>query len=424
MVKMIKFKGDFSELFSRREEFGESVSEVVAKIIADVKKRGDAALMEYAQKFDGVVLKSLEVDKEEIEEAVAAADPRFLNTLTLAKANIEKFHCRQRPKGFKVRYGNGVVLGERVSAVKRAGIYVPGGTAAYPSTVLMNAVPAAVAGVEEIIMITPPGKDGKVNPNILAAAKIAGVSRVFKSGGAQGIAALAYGSESVPAVDVITGPGNAYVAEAKRQVFGKVGIDMVAGPSEILIIADGEQNPEFIAADMLAQAEHDTLASAAVVTGSELLAEKIAAALERRLSLLDRENIARNSIENFGRIIIVPSLDEALKIAEYAAPEHLELLVKSPRELLSKLKNAGSVFLGEFSPEAVGDYFAGANHTLPTSGSARFSSPLSVRSFTKRTQYIRYTRRALKKYGEGIADFAVREGLTGHAESVKVRLKG
>ena len=399
----------------------QDVEAVVDAIIADVRARGDAALRDYARKFDGAELDALEVSRQELDEALDAADPYFLETLRMAAANIEAFHRRQLHDNFVMTEQDGVILGQKYTPVERAGVYVPGGTAAYPSTVLMDVIPARVAGVPEIVMTTPAGRDGKVNPAILAAAAVAGVTRIFKTGGAQAVAALAYGTESVPAVDKIVGPGNVYVATAKRKVYGKVGIDMIAGPSEILVLADGGCNPAWVAADLLSQAEHDRLASPVLVTDSEALALAVQAEVEAQLDALPRRDIARASVETGGKIILCGSLDQAVDVCNIIAPEHLELCVEDPFALLGRIKNAGSIFLGRNVPEALGDYFAGPNHTLPTSGTARFSSPLGVDDFVKRSSFIYYTREALGRVKDRIAGFAEAEGLHAHARSVTIR---
>ncbi len=397
------------------------VSSAVSDIITNVKAKGDAALLEYTKRFDGVQLSSLAVTEDEINEAFTQTEPEFISILEKAAANIRKFHEKQVRSGYMISEGNGIVMGQRVIPVDRAGIYVPGGTAAYPSTVLMDAIPAKLAGVGEIIMVTPPKKDGKIPSAILAAAKIAGVDKIFKAGGAQAIAALAYGTESVPKVDKIVGPGNAYVAEAKRQVYGQVSIDMIAGPSEILIISDENSDPRVLAADMLSQAEHDRSASAVLITTSATLAKKVQAQLEVQLSKLTREDIARASIDNNGKIIVAESLDEAVSTSNELAPEHLELCVDDPFALLPKIRHAGSVFMGRYCPEPLGDYMAGPNHTLPTSGTAKFSSPLSVDDFVKTMQYSYFTEDALTEYKDDVAYFAKKEGLTAHAESAVIR---
>ena len=395
------------------------VGDVVAEIIADVRENGDAALKKYAEKFDGARLEALAVTPAEIEAAVAQVAPEFIGILEKAAGNIRAFHSRQLRNGFIINDEPGVVVGQKVIPMDRAGVYVPGGTAAYPSTVLMDLIPAKIAGVREIIMTTPPRRDGSVDPAILAAARVAGADRIFKSGGAQAIAALAYGTESVPRVDKIVGPGNAFVAEAKKQVFGAVSIDMIAGPSEILVIADGRTNPRWCAADLLAQAEHDRMASAVLITDSMALARAVQAEIERQLPELERSEIARAAIENNGKIIVADTLAKAVEIANAIAPEHLELCVDAPFDYLDGIRHAGSVFLGRHCPEALGDYFAGPNHTLPTGGTARFSSPLSVDD----SQYIYYTRAALRKAAPDVAGVARREGLTGHARSVLSRME-
>lgn len=407
-----------------RESSDFAAAEKVANYIIDkVKTEGDKALYELTERLDGVRLTSLKVSEQEIEEAYASRDGYFLETLRLAAENITAFHKAQLRQGFEIKKVNGAVVGQKLIPLRRAGLYIPGGTAGYPSTVLMNAIPARLAGVEEIIIVTPPAKDGRVNPDVLAAAKTAGVTSIYKIGGAQAVAALAYGTKSVPKVDKIVGPGNVFVAAAKKLVFGDVSIDMIAGPSEILIVSDGSSDPGYLAADMLSQAEHDKNASAILITDDAQLAAKVKSELKRQLALLPREAIARASIDNNGKIIITKSIKEALELANALAPEHLELAVDNPLELLGVVKNAGSVFLGRSTPEAVGDYYAGANHTLPTSGTARFSSPLSCDDFIKKTQYIYYPQEALEADGARIADFANREGLAAHAKSVEIRLK-
>ena len=423
MIKILKYgETENSEIFARNMPMA-SVADIVSGIISEVRSRGDAALFDLTEKFDKVRLTSLEVTKEEIDEAVAAAGPKFVGILERAASNIRKFHERQVRNSFIINDEDGIVIGQKVIPVDKAGLYVPGGTAAYPSTVLMDAIPAKIAGVPEVVMMTPPGKDGKVNPAILAAAKVAGVDKIYKAGGAQAIAALAYGTESVPKVDKIVGPGNAFVAEAKKQVFGVVSIDMIAGPSEILIVADGKTNPRYAAADLLSQAEHDKNASAVLVTDSAAFASAVQKEIEAQLPKLEREEIARASVENNGKIIVAETLDQAIDIANEIAPEHLELCVDNPFDYLDKIRHAGSVFMGRNCPEALGDYFAGPNHTLPTSGTAKFSSPLSVDEFVKKTQYTYYTKDALSRVAEDIAFFARQEGLTGHAKSAVIRLE-
>lgn len=408
------------EVFERNAPLTD-VSAAVTDIINNVKANGDKALLEYTEKFDGVKLDSLLVTEEEINEAYENTEPEFIRILEKAAANIRKFHEKQVRSGYMISEGNGIVMGQRVIPVDRAGIYVPGGTAAYPSTVLMDAIPAKLAGVGEIVMTTPPKKDGKIPAAILAAAKIAGVDRIVKAGGAQAIAALAYGTESVPKADKIVGPGNAYVAEAKRQVYGIVSIDMIAGPSEILIISDGNSDPRTLSADLLSQAEHDRSASAVLITTSDTLAKKVQAELEVQLSRLEREAIARVSVDNNGKIIVVDDLSEAVRISNELAPEHLELCVDDPFALLPQIRHAGSVFMGRYCPEPLGDYMAGPNHTLPTSGTAKFSSPLSVDDFVKTMQYSYFTADALTGYKDDVAYFAKKEGLTAHAKSAVIR---
>lgn len=424
MIQILKFgQVPASQVFARTEP-SFNVEAIVAEIIANVRQNGDAALYEYCEKFDKATLTALQVTKEEIDEAVASVEPRFLDILARAAENIRAFHSRQVRNSFVLTEENGVVLGQKIIPVDRAGLYVPGGTAAYPSTVLMDSIPAKIAGVKEVVMVTPPNKEGKVNPVILAAASIAGVDRIFKVGGAQAIAALAYGTESVPKVDKIVGPGNAFVAEAKKQVFGQVSIDMIAGPSEILIVADGASNPRHLAADLLSQAEHDKLASAVLVTESMDLAKAVQAELEVQIPQLERSDIARASIDNNGKIIVADDLMQAIDIANEIAPEHLELCVDNPFDYLDAIRHAGSIFMGRNCPEALGDYFAGPNHTLPTSGTAKFSSPLGVDDFIKKTQFTYYTRSALETVAEDVAYFARQEGLTAHARSAVIRTEG
>ena len=420
---MIKIFRDYavSDILSREiDDYGE-YEEVVKGILADVRARGDEALKEYGKKFDGAELDSLEVTEEEFAAAEGALSEDYKRVVRTSAENIAAFHSRQVREGFEVRK-DGVLLGQKYTPLSVAGVYVPGGTASYPSTVLMDIIPAKIAGVGQVIMVTPVKADGKVKPEILYAAKVAGADRVFKTGGAQAIAALAYGTQTVPRADVIVGPGNIYVALAKKLVYGTVNIDMIAGPSEILVIADGKSDPVFVAADLLSQAEHDKLASAVLVTDSERLAVAVQAEVERQLCGMEREEIARASIENNGKIIVCESIEKAVEISNEIAPEHLEVCVGDPVSLLPKIKNAGSIFLGRYTPEALGDYYAGPNHTLPTGGSARFSSPLSVDNFVKRSSYICYTRSGLESAAEDVIKFAESEGLSGHANSVKVRL--
>ena len=420
MIKIMEYSNTSAEEIFARGMSATGVEDIVADIIADVRKNGDKALFKYCEKFDNTVTDCLEVTDEEIEEAFNAVDDEFLRIIKQAKQNIYDYHKHQVRSSFVVAEKDGIVLGQKIIPLERAGVYVPGGTAAYPSTVLMNVVPAKLAGVKEIVMTTP-AKEGKINPVILAAAKTAGVDRIFKVGGAQAIAALAYGTESIPRVDKIVGPGNAFVAEAKKQVFGMVNIDMIAGPSEILVIADGTSSAKTVAADMLSQAEHDKLASAVLVTDSRKLADEVAEQIEAQLRILPREEIARASIENNGKIIVADNIEQGIEIANTIAPEHLELCVDNPFDYLDRIKNAGSIFLGKNCPEALGDYYAGPNHTLPTSGTARFSSPLSVDDFVKKSAFTYYTNEALGAVCEDIAYFAEKEGLSAHARSALVR---
>ena len=424
MIKIMKYgQVPNAEIFARVTPTV-NVEAVVSEIIANVKAGGDKAVLEYNLKFDKAQLDTLLVSQQEIDEAFASVEPEFLSILEQAAENIRAFHSKQVRNSFVIADRPGIVLGQKVTPIEKVGVYVPGGTAAYPSTVLMDTIPAKIAGCPQIVMVTPPGKDGKLNPVILAAAKIAGVDQIFKVGGAQAIAALAYGTESIPKVDKIVGPGNAFVAEAKKQGCGKVSIDMIAGPSEILVIADGKSNPVHVAADLLSQAEHDKLASAVLVTDSEALALAVQQELERQLPLLPREEIARASIDNNGKIIVADSLMSGIEIANEIAPEHLELMVDDPFSYLEEVKNAGSIFMGRSCPEALGDYFAGPNHTLPTSGTARFSSPLSVDDFVKKSQFTYYTPQALADVTEQIAAFAEKEGLRAHGRSVTIRKEG
>lgn len=398
-----------------------NVEDIVSNILTDVRKNGDKALFAYTEKFDKAKLCALAVSKAEIDEAIAAVDEKFMDILRRAAENIRRFHERQKRNSFILNDRPGIVIGQKVIPVDRAGLYVPGGTAAYPSTVLMDAIPAKIAGVKEVVIVTPPNAEGKINPVILAAASVAGVDKIFKVGGAQAIAALAYGTESIPKVDKIVGPGNAFVAEAKKQVFGQVSIDMIAGPSEILIVADGKTDPRYAAADLLSQAEHDKMASAVLVTDSMDLALAVQAELERQIPLLERAEIARASIDDNGKIIVADTLIAAIDIANEIAPEHLELCVDAPFDYLDAIRHAGSVFMGRHCPEALGDYFAGPNHTLPTGGTAKFSSPLSVDDFVKKTQYTYYTKEALAAVADDVAYFAKQEGLTAHAKSAVIR---
>lgn len=423
MIKIYKSESlSLEEILSRKKN-GLDVSDTVSRIIAEVRKRGDAALFEYCEKFDKAQLKTLEVTPDEIEEGVSLVDEKFIEVLKKSAENIRAFHEKQIRNSYIINEKDGVILGQKIIPIEKVGLYVPGGTAVYPSTVLMDSIPAKLAGCKQICITTPPDKNGKISPVILAAAKIAGVDRIFKIGGAQAIASLAYGTQSVPKVDKIVGPGNAYVAEAKKQVFGEVNIDMIAGPSEILVIADGSSDPVCVAADLLSQAEHDKMASAVLITDSESLANEVAAQIELQLPALPRCEIARESIENNGKIIITSDIIQATVVADAIAPEHLELCVDSPFELLDKIHNAGSVFMGRYCPESLGDYLAGPNHTLPTSGTARFSSPLSVDDFVKKTQYIYYSKQALEGVYRDVAYFAEAEGLSAHAKSATIRFE-
>ena len=424
MIKIYKY-GEVanSEIFAR-ENIATNVEGTVSEIISRVAQKGDEALFEYSEKFDKVKLSSLEVSSEEIDEAFRSVDTEFVEIIKEAAENIREFHKRQVRNSFVINERDGVVVGQKVMPIEKVGLYVPGGTAAYPSTVLMDSVPAKIAGCREIVMVTPPNKEGKVNPVILAAAKIAGVDKIFKVGGAQAIAALAYGTQSIPKVDKIVGPGNAYVAEAKKQVFGRVSIDMIAGPSEILVVADSSCNPKFVAADLLSQAEHDKMASAVLVTDSFEFAKLVSDELEIQIPLLPRCDIARSSIDNNGKIIVAEcNLSLAIDIANEIAPEHLELCVDNPFDYLDKIKHAGSIFMGKNCPEALGDYFAGPNHTLPTSGTARFSSPLGVEDFVKTSQFTYYTKEALSRVADKVAYFANKEGLDAHARSATIRFE-
>ena len=423
MIKIMKY-GEISadEIFARSESTAD-VTGIVTDIIENVKKNGDRALFEYCKKFDNALLSTLEVSEEEINDAFLAVEPKFIKILKEAAENIKAFHQKQVRNSFIISEKDGVITGQKVTPIEKVGLYVPGGTAAYPSTVLMDSIPAKIAGCKEICIVTPPSFDGKVNPVILAAAKIAGVDRIFKVGGAQAVAALAYGTETIPKVDKIVGPGNAFVAEAKRQVFGLVSIDMIAGPSEILVIADGKSNPRFVAADLLSQAEHDKNASAVLVTDNMVLAMQVRDEIEKQLKVLPREEIARVSIDNNGKIIVAKDISDVIAVANEIAPEHLELCVDNPFDYLDKIENAGSIFMGRYCPEALGDYFAGPNHTLPTSGTARFSSPLSVDDFVKKSQYTYYTKEALKEVYDSVAYFAEQEGLSAHAKSATVRFE-
>ena len=423
MIKIMKY-GEVpnSEVFARNMPTA-NVTDKVADIVKNVRERGDKAVKEYTARFDGVQLESLLVTQEEIDEALRTVEPDFLRILNEAAANIRKFHSRQVRNSFIINDENGIVMGQKVIPLDRVGLYVPGGTASLPSSVLMGVIPAKIAGCKEIMIATPPGKNGKIAPVILAAAKIAGADTILKAGGAQAIAALAFGTQTVPKADKIMGPGNAYVNEAKRQVFGTVAIDMIAGPSEIMIVADGKSNPAYVAADLLSQAEHDRMSSAVLVTDSMELALRVSDELEKQLPQLERYEIARTSIDQNGKIIVAEDIRIAIDIANEIAPEHLELCVDQPFDYLDGVRHAGSVFMGRNCPEALGDYLAGPNHTLPTQGTARFSSPLSVDDFVKKTQYTYYTAEALNRVGRDVAAFAREEGLTGHARSAMIRLE-
>ncbi len=422
MIKIYKRNEITTEQILERSEQTIDVEGIVTDIIKNVRANGDKALVEYSKKFDGAVDDVLEVTQAEIDEAFTQVDEELINIIKEAKENITEFHSRQVRNSFLINENDGVIIGQKVMPIEKVGLYVPGGTAAYPSSVLMNCVPAKIAGCSEIVMVTP-AKEGKIKPVILAAASIAGVDRIFKIGGAQAVAALAYGTESVPKVDKIVGPGNAFVAEAKKQVFGTVDIDMIAGPSEILVVADGTNNPAHIAADLLSQAEHDKMATAVLITNCEAFANKVSEELEKQIPLLPRADIARCSIDTNSKIIVTDSLEEALETSNILAPEHLEICVDNPFEYLGLVKHAGSVFLGKNCPEALGDYFAGPNHTLPTSGTARFSSPLSVDDFVKKTQFSYFSKDALDKIGNKVVRFANEEGLQAHGKSVSIRLE-
>lgn len=423
MIKILKYGIDTDEeIFTRfTPQYG--VEDVVAEIIATVRREGDKALFAYNEKFDGAVLSDLRVSREEIDEAMQCVSPRLIEIIRKAAANIRKFHEKQVRTSFIINDTDGIVIGQKITPIEKAGLYVPAGTAPYPSTVLMDAIPAKIAGCSEIVMVTPPGKDGKVNPAILAAAEIAGVDTIFKVGGAQAIAALAYGTESIPKVEKIVGPGNAYVTEAKKQVYGLVSVDAIAGPSEILMVADGSTDPKFAAADLLAQAEHDKMSTAVLITDSEKLAKAVQTELEKQLAALPRKEIAEASVARNGKIIITKDIDTAVSIANEIAPEHLELCIDNPFDYLSKVKNAGSIFLGKYCPEPLGDYYGGTNHTLPTGGTAKFGSPLSVDDFIKKSQYTYYTKDAFRRVADDIACFARQEELEGHARSCLIRFE-
>ena len=424
MIKILNYNEVSSDEIFARDNIASNVEDIVTDIIKNVIENGDKALFEYCLKFDKANLTTLEVSEEEINEAFETVDNEFIEILREAAENIRSFHEKQVRNSFVINEKDGVVIGQKVTPIEKVGLYVPGGTAAYPSTVLMDSIPAKIAGCSEIVMVTPPLSSGKVNPVILAAAKIAGVDRIFKVGGAQAVAALAYGTESIPKVDKIVGPGNAFVAEAKKQVFGKVSVDMIAGPSEILVVADSTANAKYVAADLLSQAEHDKMASAVLVTDSLDFAQKVSDELEIQIPLLSRNEIARASVDNNGKIIVAENdLMKAIDIANEIAPEHLELCVDNPFDYLDKIKHAGSIFMGKYCPEALGDYFAGPNHTLPTSGTARFSSPLSVDDFVKKSQFTYYTKDALFSVVKKIEYFANKEGLQAHAKSAVIRFE-
>lgn len=426
MIRVVKEGGSIGldfirQLKLRSEETNKQVEAAVAEIIENVRADGDKALLAYTKKFDGRIPDKMEIRRDEIKALADCCEPAFLDALQNAADNIRDFHMRQKQQSWMNTRSDGVIMGQRIRGLARVGIYVPGGTAAYPSSVLMNAIPAKIAGVGEIIMVTPPGKDGKPNPNIMAAALTAGVDRVFLVGGAQAVAALAFGTESIPKVDKIVGPGNIYVATAKKQLYGTVDIDMIAGPSEILIIADETANPKYLAADLMSQAEHDVLASAILLTPSEKIAEQTVAQIYEQIEHLSRREIIRQSLDRFGAVIQCRNMDEAVAFANELAPEHLEICAANPMEYIGKIDNAGSVFLGNYSPEPLGDYYAGPNHVLPTSGTARFFSPLSVDSFLKKSSFIYYTKEAMKAAQEDIIRLAKAEGLTAHANSIEVR---
>ncbi len=426
MISIINVNGTDEVTFLNRlsERIGsvnEEVTAAVTQILRDVKARGDEAVAEYTKKFDGQLPPSFEVSRDEINDALTEADPAFVDAMLNAVANITEFHNRQKQQSFIDAKPNGVLMGQRIRGLKRVGLYVPGGTAAYPSSVLMNAIPAKIAGVEEIIMVTPPRKDGTANPDILVAAALCGVDRVFLMGGAQAVAALAYGTEMVPKVDKIVGPGNIFVATAKKLLFGEVDIDMIAGPSEILILADETAEPSYLAADLMSQAEHDKLASSILVTTSAEIAQKTKEELARQVQTLSRREIIEESLQRFGAIFVCETTDQAVELANRLAPEHLEVMMADPVSYIGKLDNAGSVFLGKYSPEPLGDYYAGPNHVLPTSGTARFFSPLSVDAFIKKSSYIYYTQEALANAKDDIILLAERERLTAHANSIRVR---
>ncbi len=416
-------QSNIDKILNRVEDENNKVEVVVKNIIEAIKKDGDTALISYTKEFDKVELFQIRVTEEEIEEAFDQTEPGFIKVLEEARDNITQFHKCQIQETWKKEFSSGVILGQKVTPIPRVGLYVPGGKGGYPSTVLMDSIPAIVAGVDSIALITPPNADGKVNPDILAAARVVGITEIYKVGGAQGIASLAYGTETISPVNKIVGPGNIFVATAKKQVFGKVDIDMIAGPSEICIIADSSNNPSFIAADMLSQAEHDEMASSFLITTDESLGDKVSLEVEKQLGLLPRKEIIKQSIQNNGKIFVVETLDDAIKLSNIIAPEHLEIMVEEAFNYLDSIINAGAIFLGEYTPEPVGDYFAGPNHTLPTSGTAKFSSPLGVYDFVKKTSIISYEKKSLEKVKEQVTQFAQREGFDAHANTIKIRFE-
>lgn len=417
-------KSEYAVVENLKKRSGETdpkIVEIVTSILKGVKEGGDEAVREYTSRFDGSVPKKIVIEKDEFQSYLDVVDEEFIGAITRAKENIYRFHQKQAQQSWLTTEENGVIMGQRIRGLNKVGIYVPGGTAAYPSSVLMNAVPAKIAGVKEIVMVTPPGSEGNPNPYIMAAATIAGVDRVFLCGGAQAVAALAYGTEKIPKVDKIVGPGNIFVATAKRLLYGVVDIDMVAGPSEILIVADKSAKPSFLAADLMSQAEHDKMASAILLTTSETVARATVKEIERQIKYLERQEIIERSLEDYGEIIVCENIEQAIKFANELAPEHLEMCVEEPLKYIGMIDNAGSVFLGNWSPEPLGDYYAGPNHVLPTSGTARFFSPLSVDSFIKKSSFIYYTQKELEKAKDDIINLAETEGLTAHANSIKVR---
>ena len=425
MIRIYEFDRLSPEEFLNRDiQAEEDVSAAVDAVLTNVKANGDAALRAYTEQFDGVALEDLQASEAEIESAWISLEPDFLKTLEMAAENIRHFHEQQVHRDFVLTDKPGIVMGQRYTPIEKVGICVPSSPVAFPSTILMNVIPAKIAGVREIVLVTPPAQDGSISAEALAAARIAGADKIFKVGGAQAVAALAYGTESIPRVDKIVGPGGIFVATAKRKVFGQVAIDMIAGPSEILVVADGKSDPRWVAADLLSQAEHDILASPVLVTDSRELAEMVQTELEIQLVRLPRRQVARRSVDDNGKIIVTDDLEKAIEAVNLIAPEHLELCVDDPFALLPKVRNAGSIFLGRYTPEALGDYFAGPNHTLPTSGTARFSSPLSVDDFVKKSSFLYYNQEALAPVADRIADFAEREGLHAHAQSAAIRCAG